>query len=527
MEKKGIAEVVEKLARGAASQQNMLGNELTTVGRAVGNDDDASAAMNSANIAAVVALGAIAGGAAMISFNADKKSKMFYGKLDSYGGLGVPMDESCKPQITAGFSDWKKVDVIRENNKALPSSIVIARHISHNQDKAITRAINNDTSIWQLFLFSKQLVKNRVAFGISGNYPPRIELSLADFDMSMLDPDTLLALRNDFAKNNIRFEASGASDRIGECNISANYNGYETALKTLGKDKYKNIKELDGMRAALEAQLNSKDLFGFDIPQLFIPAEALSSLSSSDIEKVIHTFEKKGISVQKQNGGLTICGMEDNFIAFEQFMSSTGGNYNGKDFDMFRELVSKFKDETLHNYSGELNFLRRELKGFDSIKFKLNNGRCIIQTDHGLEDIVQVLMAMNRYPESWDKGIKGQLKKWADKNQIDPKYSASFIYGERQGSAAVQRTIYSRVKDEELSATSNVAPEELLFWENGQCIITHPQDGELERITANNTREFQQQLLGKLPNAQSNAVTLSDESVAKLAEALSQRQGGI
>ena len=97
MEKKGIVEVVEKLARGATTQANMLGGEMTQIGRAIG-DEDTGAALNTANVALVVGLGAIAGGAAVLAGEADKKSKRFYNKLDTYGGLGVPMDDDCKDQ---------------------------------------------------------------------------------------------------------------------------------------------------------------------------------------------------------------------------------------------------------------------------------------------------------------------------------------------------------------------------------------------------------------------------------------------
>ena len=117
MEKRGISEVLEKITREGSHSVNLLGGEITQVGRAIG-DEEASASLNIASTSAVVALGAVAGGAAIVSARADKKSKKFYGKLDSYGGLGVPMDDNCKVLTTTTFGN---ADLVREKGKSLPS----------------------------------------------------------------------------------------------------------------------------------------------------------------------------------------------------------------------------------------------------------------------------------------------------------------------------------------------------------------------------------------------------------------------
>lgn len=532
MEKKGIVEVVEKLARGATTQANMLGGEMTQIGRAIG-DEDTGAALNTANVALVVGLGAIAGGAAVLAGEADKKSKRFYNKLDTYGGLGVPMDDDCKALTNVGFANWKKADLMQEKGKSLPSYEVIAKHISHNQDKAIQRAFTNDTSIWNLFLFSKQLVKNRVAFGIHGNYPPRIELSLEEFDMSSLDPQTMQKLVDKLKTKGVTLSASGASGRIGQCNLTANFSGFQDALDVLDSGAFKGMSALDGLRKSIRDHITNRSLFGLDIPQFEVPLDALniSGCSTEELNALKEFFAKNGVSLDLTGtpGMAVIAGDADGLkdLLSELINDRAVGSSKAPSFniDGFSSHVSAhLNTEPMVNFNRELVSLKRELNGFDSIKFKVANGRCVIQTDHGLEDIVQVLMAANRVPESWDKGIKKQMADWAKTNQLDPTYSASFIYGEHQGAAAVQRTLYTRVMDEELSMKAEVAKDELLFFEEGRCTITHLRDAELERVVADRTKDFQQALLEKMPDATKTAqtgVTLSEEQFQKLMEGLS------
>lgn len=531
MEKKGITDVVEKIARGAASQQNMLGNEMTQIGRAIG-DEEASAAINAANVAAVMGLGLVAGGAAMISFNADKKTKEFYGKLDTYGGLGVPMDDDCTPLSKVSFAGWKtdKTDLMTSKGKSLSSYEVIAKHVSHNQDKLISRSFNDGVPLWDIFLFSKQLVKNRVAFGLNGKYPPRLELSLQEFDMSMLTKEQMISLGKDFEKVGVRLTASGNALRVGECNISASYTGFEEALKVLSSNEYRDITALDGMRTAIKEHLTSKKMFGFEVPAYTISKEEISNLSSEEVDFLKFLCERNEIDVVEKDGSFILTGEVQNFEHFEEDFNLVkpygDSKVKVKSFDKIRSDAKTFSaSEKMTEINRELVSLKRELNGFDAIKFNFKNGRCIVQTDHGLEDIIQVLMAANRLPSGWDKGIKRELADWAKNNEIDSTYSASFVYGENQGAKNVQRTLYTRVKHEELSATAEVAPDQLLFIETGEdgieyCTITHLEGDELNRVVAEGTKQFQKQLLEKTDMAAQAATKLDPESIQLLAEAI-------
>lgn len=539
MEKRGISEVLEKITREGSHSVNLLGGEITQVGRAIG-DEEASASLNIASTSAVVALGAVAGGAAIVSARADKKSKKFYGKLDSYGGLGVPMDDNCKVLTTTTFGN---ADLVREKGKSLPSVEVLSKHIAHEQDTAIQRSFEYGADVWTVFLFSKQLVKNRVAFGIGGNYPPRIELSLADFDMNSLDPDLLRSLVDDLGKKGASLTASGASDRFGECNLTANFGGFNEALKVLNNKKYGSVPELDGLRKKIEEHITNKHLFGFEVPKLELTPDALAGFSAEEIEeiKLVIAKQPEMSVVTRSDGVIELAGTQ---TGFDRVLNSPPFASRGLDnviSEKHKERYTKLstqlrefcKSEKMASFTRDFVSLKRELSGFDSIAFNIKNGRCIVQTDHGLEDIVQVLMAANRIPESWDKGIKGQMKEWAKTNQLDSKYSAFFVYGERQGAAAVQRTLYTRVMDEELSASADVAKDQLLFWEKNEagvehCTVTHLRGAELDRVVADRTRDYQalsleksDALISAITSQQSSSgVQLSDEAAQKIADAL-------
>ena len=61
-------------------------------------------------------------------------------------------------------------------------------------------------------------------------------------------------------------------------------------------------------------------------------------------------------------------------------------------FDGLRNGIRAYlKSDVMTEFTRDFVSLKRELSAFDSIKFNVANGRCIIQTDHGLEDIVQAL----------------------------------------------------------------------------------------------------------------------------------------
>lgn len=540
MEKKAIAESIAQLARESSHTVNHLGQEARSMGNAIGGEET-GAALNAAGTAAVVGLGLIAGGAALIVKRADSKSKAFYDKLDMYGGLGVPMDDECKVLTTVGFANWKKADLRTDNGRVLSSSEVIAKHISHNKDKAITRSFMDGTTIWNVFLFSKQLVKNRVAFGLSGNYPPRIELSLDEFNIGMfseannLTDKDLTKLIDKLRDNGAYLTASGSSQRApGEFNLTGSFTGLENALDILNKGPYKDVKALDSLRERIQAELSSPALFGFDIPKLEVPLDKfdVTSLSQEELDGLIKELGACDVfaQVNPNTGRLELSGSQESLVTVPTILQGF------TDAKRYEGLVASIKEhlqsDAMTEFNRDLVSLKRELKGFDSIKFKMQNGRCIVQTDHGLEDIVHVLMAANRVPESWDKGIKKQLSDWAKDtgNALDATNSASFIYGERQGATAVQRTLYTRVMDEELSASAEVARDQLLFIENNQSTITHLRDAELDRVVAERTRDFQTQSLAQseaMVNAvkQSSGVTLSEESINKLAEAL-QRSAG-
>ena len=65
MEKKAIAESIAQLARESSHTVNHLGQEARSMGNAIGGEET-GAALNAAGTAAVVGLGLIAGGAALI-----------------------------------------------------------------------------------------------------------------------------------------------------------------------------------------------------------------------------------------------------------------------------------------------------------------------------------------------------------------------------------------------------------------------------------------------------------------------------
>lgn len=548
MEKKAIAESIAQIARESSHTVNHLGQEVRSMGNAIGGEET-GAALNAAGTAAVIGMGLIAGGAAMVVKKADSKSKAFYNKLDTYGGLGVPMDDECKVLTTVGFANWKKADLRSENGKTLPSADVIAKHISHNQDKAITRSFMDGTTIWNVFLFSKQLVRNRVAFGLSGNYPPRIELSLDEFNIGMfseannLTDKDLTKLIDKLRDNGAHLTASGSSLRApGEFNLTGSFTGLEKALDILNKRPYKDIRALEPLRQRIQNELSNPTLFGFDVPRFELTPDDLSVFTSEEIEEIksIASQQEDMSVVVRSDGVIELAGTQDGYDNLLNSLHSSSQNVSnavaGTTGERYATLSNKIrafcKSDEMTPFTRDLVSLKRELKGFDSIRFKINNGRCIVQTDHGLEDIVHVLMAANRVPESWDKGIKKQLSDWAKDtgNALDATNSASFIYGERQGATAVQRTLYTRVMDEELSASAEVARDQLLFIENNQSTITHLRDAELDRVVAERTRDFQTQSLAQseaMVNAvkQSSGVTLSEESINKLAEAL-QRSAG-
>lgn len=529
MEKKAIAESIAKMAQEASHTVNHLGQEARSVGNAIGGEET-GAALNAAGTAAVISLGLVAGGAGIIVRRADTKSKTYYNKLDMYGGLGVPMDEQCKPLTNVGFANWKKADLMTKDGKVLSSSEVIAKHISHNKDKAITRDFANDTSIWNIFLFSKQLVKNRVAFAVRGNYPPRIELSLDEFNIDIfsernnLTDRDLTKLIDKMRDKGAYLTASGSSLREkGEFNLTGSFSGLEESLKILNSKPYKGVEELNRLRERIQDELGKSTLFGFDVPKLEVSSEALSSLTTEELQNVTDRLKDCKVSVvSNSDGSMTLAGFEEDFRAF---LGDIMLGHNSK-FDALRNSITEhFKSQPMAEFTRDVLSLKRELKGFEAvIKFKMNKGRCIIQTEHGLEDIVHVLMAANRVPESWDKGIKKQLREWSLTNSVDEKTHASFMYGEHQGSVSVQRTLYSRVMDEELSATSEVAKNELLFIENGKP-ITPFRDGELERVVAEKTKDFQD----AMKQSVGNGVTLSEETIKALAEAMRSagQQGGV
>ena len=546
MEKKAIQESIAKVAREASHTVNHLGQEARSVGNAIGGEET-GAAFNAAGTAAVLSLGLVAGGFGLAAAKADKKSKEFYKKLDVYGGLGVPMDDECRVLTNVGFGKWKKADLLTEKGLTIPSADVIAKHVAHNQDKAIQRAFEDGTSIWNVFLFSKQLVKNRVAFGIRGNYPPRIELSFDEFNLDMFSEKNGLS-QEDFRKLSDKLEskgayltASGSSLRqSGEFNLTGSFSGLQAAQKILNSRPYKEAEVLNPLRKRLEAELTKDTLFGFSMPKLEVSKESLSALSAEEIESVKELLQKHGISVQSNSdGGLTLIGDAD---SLRSFLGDASFNHGSADI-VRAEAVSRFdglrngiraylKSDVMTEFTRDFVSLKRELSAFDSIKFNVANGRCIIQTDHGLEDIVQVLMAANRLPDSWDKGIKKDLCDWAKNtnNALDATHNASFIYGERQGATGVQRTLYTRVVNEELSASAEVAKDQLLFMDaEKKSFITHLRDEELARESAKMTNEFQQKSLDKsqeLINAisQSGAagVTLSNEQIDRLGTAFAE-----
>lgn len=532
MEKKGIAETISNITREASHMTNHLGQEARSVGNAFGGEE-AGAALNAAGTGTVMLLSGVALGLGGWAKHNDKKiSEQFYGKLDAYGGLGVPMDDECKPLTTVSFFGSEKADLLKEKHKTLTSAEVITKHIAHAKDTAVTRSFKDGLSIWDTFLFSRQLVKNRVAFGIRGSYPPRLELTLNQFNVNMMSPDDLSKLVNKFREKGVYLTASGASDRVGQFNLTGSSRGLSDALDVLNSAPFKDNKELNALRKKLKNVLLDDKQFSCMAPALSVPSSVFTAkgMSSEEVSKLTAFLEEHNLCVKldgqrldnftadgreafikevcnsasEHTGNLEIVGDKDSITSAIGAMrrdSLNPGTAKFAGFEWLRQcLEGHLKGEEMTEFTRDFLSLKRELKGFDSIAFQFHKGRCIVQTDHGLEDIIQVLMAANRVPDSWNKGLKKQLSEWAKDNALDDRYSASFVYGEKQGAANVQRTLYTRVTSEELASEAAVQKGGYLFWDKDEdgvdhCMITYLRGEEVNKVAADGTRAYQEKSL--------------------------------
>lgn len=523
---KGTAELLEKMARGASNVTNHLGQEMNQIGRSLG-DEDTGAALNAASVGLIIGMGVFAGAMGLVVSGKDKKAREFYNKSDMYGGLGVPMDDDGKPLAE-----------LMENGKSfgrreqLSSAEVVHKHCMHSNDQIVARDISSDLEIWKLFLFSKQLNKNRVFHGIRGHYPPRMELTGEQFNLANFNDQELTELFNTMEKNGVRVTASAAANRQGCINVVGSVEDLEKSLNVLKTDAKFADPRYDGLRAAFTEQLQGNKLFGFNAPELVLDTKGLlesCGLSEAELMGLLENLKKDyDICFFKDDQGLLhLSGSASNFNSAIMTMK-VDPKY--KKLDSLADFMSRhMKSEEMTEFTRDFLALKRNLKGFDSIKFKLVQGRYIMQTNHGLEDIIQVLFAANRVlgtdgRSHWDTGLKKELLEWARNNHITREMSASFVYGEHQGATNVQRTLYSVGANEELAELAECTSDQRLFWDfnekTGQqeCIVTNLRGAELESIInaenkqmALDTKEYQQNVLASLKNG-SNGTSVTQSS---------------
>lgn len=385
--KTSFAKGVSELLRSAQNTANHLGQETMAVGRSLG-DEDTGAALNLAGISLVMTLGLVGGGFALYANRSEKNTKMNFDKLDIYGGLGVPMDENCNVLSTKGMLWWEGASPIYSDGKPMSSMEAVRKHIAHNQDtlqRLDFSTINGDKSFWDVFCFSKQLVKNKVCFGINGKTPPRLELSNK---ILCVNDEYFAGIADDFEKIREFFQSKGitiqqsvstVADRKGAFNINGTSEAYEKLFATLADDKNK----------------------------------FAASLAPKAQEK------------------------------FNEILDAMRKHADGWKF----QIAAPTDEAALKAFTRDIDSLKKELGFFESIQITKNitkGSPVVFQTKNGLEDVMYVLMASTHLP---DGEVKAKIRQWAESKYLNPEHDAYFIYGEKQGASGVERTLATRVVD--------------------------------------------------------------------------------
>lgn len=505
--------ILFNLLRSFQTQQNMLGNEISQIGRAVG-EEEASAALNFANIGAVMALGAAAWMYGLRLDNKDKSVKDFFTKAEQFGGLGVPMDDTgavladpdilVKLKAKLGFGDGTMNRNEKKGFKTVYKSSydTVIENIRKNQDTSVHRALTAN-NLWDSFLLCHQCNKNGLFFAVTGNWPPSFQINLCG-----ADPQEIIRLKKTFAECKVTMEASMAAGKDGYYNIGGDYDALTKAAKAL-EGKTFNVKGENGA---------SDDVSAADIITEHRDKHALTLTTTADdteMDLLMRYSQRFGGEFTELDTDLGVVDIgKTDFIEFEANMSHYG--FEVEDLGNGKASV-KGSLLTMRGMSGESVGLAGG--AFEDIKKAITDGTLKVSyafhNPTGFDGLMQLLFVANsRLSGVWGNGsgcgtIKQQIKTFAKTLQIDPRRAGlGLMYGEKRGAAIFERSLRSLVMDEEMAAmfdldmrTEDGKPVHAFFDEHGHCKVTNLLNAEQHTEFA---RRQQEQLLAGLQDLLQN-----------------------
>ena len=509
------------LLRSLQTQQNLLGNEFTQIGRAVG-EEETSAALNFANVGAVMALGAVAWMYGFRLDNKDKGVKDFFTKAEQFGGLGVPMDDTgavladpdlfVKLKSKIGFGDGTMNRNGKKGFKTVYKSSydTVIENIRKNQDTPVHRALTAD-SLWDSFLLCHQCNKNGLFFAATGNWPPSFQINLCG-----VDPEEIIKFKKTLAKCGVTMEASMAAGKDGYYNIGGDYDSLTKAAKAL-----------EGKTFEVKGENNTYDVVNVaDIITEHRDEHTLTLTTKADDPemKLLRCYSKRfggEFTELDTDLGVVDIGKTD-FIEFEANMSHYG--FEVEDLGNGKASV-KGSLLTMRNMSSESVGLADG--AFEGIKKAIADGTLKVSyafhNPTGFDGLMQLLFVANsRLSGVWGNGsgcdtIKQQIKTFAKTLQIDPRRAGlGLMYGEKRGAAIFERSLRSLVMDEKMAAmfdldmrTKDGKPVHAFFDEKGNCKVTNLLNAEQHTEFA---RRQQEQLLAGLQDLLKNVPVAPDGS---------------
>lgn len=501
------------LLRSFQTQQNMLGNEFTQIGRAIG-EEEASAALNFANIGAVMALGAVAWMYGFHLDNKDKTVKDFFTKAEQFGGLGVPMDDTgavladsdilVKLKSKIGIGDGTMNRNEKKGFKTVYKSSydTVIENIRKNQDTAVHRALTAN-NLWDSFLLCHQCNKNNLFFAVTGNWPPSFQINLCG-----VDPQEIAELKKTLAKCGVTMEASMAAGKDGFYNLGGDYDSLTKAAKAL-KGKTFNVE----VKPDIFDDVSAADIITEhrDKHTLTLTTTA----DDSEMKLLMHYSKRFGGEFTELDTDLGVVDIgKADFKEFEKNMSLHG--FEVKDLGDGKVSV-KGSLLKIRNMNGASVGLADG--AFDSIKKAIADGTLKVSyafhNPTGFDGLMQLLFVANsRLSGVWGNGsgcdtIKQQIKTFAKTLQIDPRRAGlGLMYGEKRGAAIFERSLRSLVMDEEMAAmfdldmrTEDGKPVHAFFDEKGNCKVTNLLNAEQHTEFA---RRQQEQLLAGLQDLLKN-----------------------
>lgn len=268
-----------KILSHSSTMVNQLGQEMSSVGRALGGEE-AAAAFNIVGMSGVMMLGVGALAAGVGGKVLSGKPSDFFSKWVRYGGVGMPMDK-----------DGRCLQKMMNGMKLMSSAEAIQGLMSTRKDRLVTRELHGN--MWQTMLFLRTCSERHAAIGLDGDVPPMLDL-----DMSQFGREDRLRLMN-----NLRHHGFRVTDSLSDENF---IHVFGTAGQFLSAGAKGGKKELSLYPLAEIAKALNAHGKAYAVPlELEYPSASFNRLKARLASKGVKLTDQYGKEIGTAIGGKT------------------------------------------------------------------------------------------------------------------------------------------------------------------------------------------------------------------------------